>query len=345
MPGNQPAIRTNVDIRHLNSLGLPCRAAGWCRVHHWSALQQALADPRFAQQPHLILGGGSNVVLVDDFPGLVIQPDWHGIDIVAETSRTVSIQVGAAEPWDRLVRWSVDRQLHGLENLAAIPGWCGAAPMQNIGAYGVEFSDSCVAVDYLDLSTGQSHQLSAEQCQFGYRHSIFKTTAAHNWLVTGVSLQLARQAPFKLTYPGVREALDAQGISEPTPAAVAAAITRIRQRKLPDPASLGNAGSFFKNPIVSRATADALLEQHPQLPHWPAGEQVKLSAAWLIEQCGWKGRRTGPVGVHRQHALVLVHYGHGNGRQLLHLAGNIQQDVNNRFGIALQPEPKIIQSS
>lgn len=343
------AIQADVDIQSLNTLGLPCRTAGLCRVNSLESLESAGADHRFRNKPRLVLGGGSNVVFVDDYPGLVLQPDWRGIEIIDETDDAICLNVGASEVWDQLVRWSVERDLYGLENLAAIPGWCGAAPMQNIGAYGVEFSDVCQSVSYIDLETGQQHTLSVADCQFGYRHSIFKTTIAQDWLVTAIQIRLLRRAELRTDYPGVAESLNEQGINSPSPRQMANTITTIRQRKLPDPAQIGNAGSFFKNPIVSKAIADELRNHNPQLPAWLVadsnGESMKLSAAWLIEQCGWKGRREGPVGVHQNHALVLVHYGNGNGRQLLQLANHIQQDVNERFAIELQPEPKIIQPS
>ncbi len=339
-------IQTDTDIQSLNSLGLPCRAAGFCRVNSIHSVELACQDQRFIDKPRLVLGGGSNVVFAEDFPGLILQPDWQGIEIIGETDDDIDLNVGASEAWDKLVRWSVDQQFYGLENLAAIPGWCGAAPMQNIGAYGVEFSDVCQSVNYLDLETGLQHTVSATDCQFGYRHSIFKTSAAQHWLIIAVQLKLQKQATLNTHYPGVAESLDKKNITHPSPAQLADIITDIRQHKLPAPEKIGNAGSFFKNPIVSRSVAESLLSQHPHLPHWPMADcehgQVKLSAAWLIEQCGWKGRREGPVGVHQNHALVLVHYGHGNGHQLLQLARHIQQDVNERFAVQLQPEPKII---
>lgn len=338
-------IQLNADLGHLNTFALPCSAAGLCRVGSVDELQMAMDDARFRDRPKLILGGGSNVVFAGDFNGLVIQPDWRGIRITSENDDTISINAGATEVWNDLVQWSVARGLHGLENLAAIPGWCGAAPMQNIGAYGAEFADVCTAVDCIDTREGRRFTLPADECGFAYRHSIFKTGQANGWLVTGIHLTLQRKGELRMDYPGVRDALQADGIHQPGVAEMADVITRIRQRKLPDPSRLGNAGSFFKNPVVSGCTAQRLLAQYPELPHWPAGDQVKLSAAWLIEQCNWKGRREGAVGVHCHHALVLVHYSGGNGRQLLNLAERIQQDVVQRFDITLQPEPKIIQSS
>lgn len=339
-------IQTDVDIQSLNSLGLPCRAAGLCRVNSINNIKLACQDQRFIDKPRLILGGGSNVVFADDFPGLILQPDWQGIEIIDETDDTIHLSVGASVVWDNLVRWSVERKLYGLENLAAIPGWCGAAPMQNIGAYGVEFSDACQSVSYLDLETGLQHTLPAVDCQFGYRHSVFKTAMAEQWLIIAIQLKLHKQAELITHYPGVAESLEKKDIANPSPAQLADIITTIRRHKLPAPEKIGNAGSFFKNPIVSQSVAEDLLSQNPGLPHWPVVDcehgQVKLSAAWLIDQCGWKGRREGPVGVHHNHALVLVHYGNGNGHQLLQLARQIQQDVSERFAVELQPEPKII---
>lgn len=336
-------IQTDIQIQHLNSFGLPCRASGLCQVDSSEALQAALADTRFNGKPYLILGGGSNVVLPKCFDGLIIQPAWFGIHVIDENSDHILLRVGAAESWHKLVTWVTQHNWYGIENLAAIPGWCGAAPMQNIGAYGVEFSDVCVSVGIIDSANGQQQQIEASDCQFSYRHSIFKTPIAQSWVVTDITLQLKRQGILRLDYPGVADALESQGIKHPTTNDIASVITDIRNKKLPDPKQLGNAGSFFKNPIISTSHAEQLLSLHPKLPHWPNGEQVKLSAAWLIDQCGWKGYRDGAIGVHHQHALVLVHYGQGNAQQLLQLANHIKHDVNQTFGIDLQPEPNIIQ--
>jgi UDP-N-acetylmuramate dehydrogenase len=345
-------ISTEQSLLDCNTMALPCRAAGVFTLHDEDDLEPLLEALHGAwrQRPRLILGGGSNVLLLEDFPGLVIRPGNAQIEPLQDDGNTILVRVGAGCDWHELVEWSVQRGLYGIENLALIPGLTGAAPIQNIGAYGVEFSRCCEQVEVCDLDSGKRFALNHNDCEFAYRHSVFKTAHAAGWLVTAVTLRLQQEAQPVLDYPGLIEELQGQHKpstdSKPIDSArIAAAVARIRQRKLPDPTQLGNCGSFFKNPLIETERLQALLAQHPHMPHWPlhgAQAHSKLSAAWLIEQCGWKGHRRGAAGVHENHALVLVNHGGASGRNIWQLACDIRDSVSQRFGLVLEPEPVII---
>jgi UDP-N-acetylmuramate dehydrogenase len=294
-----------------------------------------------AASPTLMLGDGSNVLFVDDFHGTAVLNRLTGISLLEQDECSCLIEAAAGESWDALVRWACDRGYWGLENLALIPGRVGAAPIQNIGAYGVELRDSCVAVEVL-TEDGSLRWLDAHECDFGYRDSVFKHRGAALW-ITALRLRLSRVAAPNLSYTGLAEALTGQKRDALTPTQVAEAVRQIRRSKLPDPALLGNAGSFFKNPTLPLAQVQALRSRYPQLPSWPLSEsEAKTSAAWLIEQAGWKGHRTGDAGVASGHALVLVNHGHASGTQLWALAQAIANDVWTRFGVQLEVEPRVI---
>ena len=340
-----PACRLQYDVslKALNTFGVEARAAVLARVADIDALQTVLAQNDCVNLPRLILGGGSNILFTRDFDGLVLLPEFRGMAITFEDRNLVRVRAGAGECWDALVRWSLAQGLCGLENLALIPGHVGAAPIQNIGAYGVEFAEVCAAVEIHDAALGTTRLLSREQCGFAYRHSIFKTPEAANWIVTAVEILLTRQAQLRLDYAGLREQLQAKNIVAPTASDMADAVTELRLRKLPNPALIGNAGSFFKNPIVPNTIAKQLQLEHPTLPIWatPDGHS-KLSAAWLIERCGFKGFRDGDAGVSSQHALVLVNHGNASGAQIWALAQRIQASVLQQLGVQLLPEPIVI---
>ncbi|QBB71302.1 UDP-N-acetylmuramate dehydrogenase [Pseudolysobacter antarcticus] len=336
-------LQYDVSLKARNTFGVDARAAVLARVADIGALQTLLAQKQFANLPRLILGGGSNILFTRDFDGLVLLPEFRGMAITHESGDLVHVRAGAGESWDALVRWSLAQGLCGLENLALIPGHVGAAPIQNIGAYGIEFAEVCAAVEIHDVAIGTTRWLSREQCGFGYRHSIFKMPEAANWIVTAVDILLTRQAQLRLDYAGLREQLQAQNIDTPTAADVADAVTQLRLRKLPNPALIGNAGSFFKNPIVMNTVAKQLQLKHPTLPTWPTPDGLsKLSAAWLIESCGFKGLRDGDAGVSSQHALVLVNHGAASGAQLWALAQRIQASVRQHYDVLLLPEPMVI---
>jgi len=339
--------QANAPLRGLNTFGIDARARLLWRLESLGDLPQlceALRDDagKGHPQPPLILGGGSNLLIAADPQQPIVQMAMRGLRIMHDDGKCVIVEAAAGEAWDPLVRWTLSQGLAGLENLALIPGTVGAAPIQNIGAYGVELCDSFESLDAVDLGSGAARSFSAHDCAFGYRDSVFKHGEAAHWLVTAVRLRLSRVADLKLDYGEIRAELAEARILAPTPIDVADAVSRIRRRKLPDPAVIGNAGSFFKNPLIEPEQATALTAREPELPCWPSGDQVKVSAAWMIERCGFKGLRVGDAGVHARHALVLVNHGHALGSEVLALASRIQEAVDQRFGIRLEAEPMVV---
>jgi len=332
----------NASLKHLNSFSVEARAGQLIELESARDLQTFISEQRFDATRDLVLGGGSNILFAGDVKGTVILNRMTGKRIVEDSSNETLLEVCAGENWHQLVLWSLEQGLSGIENLSLIPGMAGAAPMQNIGAYGVELADVIHSVQTLDLKTGECRDFKQQDCQFAYRNSRFKTTDAGKYLITGIRLRLQRNFTPRLDYKGLGDELMSMGIITPDARQVSEAVIRIRQRKLPDPSVVGNAGSFFKNPVVSHATAQLLEKEFSGLPVYPAVDKVKLSAGWLIEQCGWKGRSLGKAAVSEQHALVLINKGHATGAEILTLADAIQESVRDRFGIELQPEPLII---
>lgn len=338
--GGMPySLSENASLAAYTSFGVDARAACLADVRDARALPSLLAEESGSV---LILGGGSNVLFTRDFPGLVVHLATRGIRVEEDTPHGARIRVAAGEDWDAFVRWSLAQGLSGLENLILIPGSVGAAPIQNIGAYGVEVAGFIEAVVVWDRVNREWRTLTAADCAFAYRDSIFKREPAR-FVVTEVIFGLPRRRALVLDYTGVRDELAAMGVTEPTPLTVGAAVERLRRRKLPNPAVIGNAGSFFKNPVVEAGAAAKLKERFPALPMYPLTEgRAKLSAAWLIEQCGFKGVREGDAGVSEKHALVLVNHGGASGAELWALAQRIQAAVNERFACTLEPEPRIL---
>lgn len=358
--------RQNVALRSLTTFGVAGTAAqAWTldRLDQIDALREALGG-----RLPFILGGGSNILFARDLHEPVVLVRLAGRRLVEDDGTRIVLEVGAGEGWDDTVRYSLSEGWFGLENLSSIPGLVGGAPWQNIGAYGVEVAEFIQAVDAVDTITGERRRFTAMECAFDYRSSFFKTQAGRRWLITSVRLRLSREVRPRVDYGEVRQEIEALGAwaageergateavagapggasrpTSPSPQQVAAAVRSIRRRRLPDPAVLGNAGSFFKNPIVSLEDALRLRTAFPGAPAYPVpgdATRLKLSAAWLIESAGWKGFRDGDAGVSAQHALVLVNHGNATGRQLLALARRIQQSVLERFGISLEPEPVIV---
>ena len=331
----------NAPLAELNTLRVAATARRLAEVRSAAALPELL-DSQPAQGPVLVLGEGSNVLFAADYPGLVLRPLFADVRVLEDDGATALVRAEAGAGWDWLVDWTLGRGLAGLENLALIPGQVGAAPIQNIGAYGAEVAESIEYVEAWDRTQHCGRRLCRAECGFGYRDSIFKR-APERWIVTAVVFRLSRSAALRLDYAGVREELAAAGITVPDAQQVAAAVRRLRRRKLPDPAVIGNAGSFFKNPVVAAPVAAQLQAEFAGLPVHPAGAGLaKLSAAWLIERCGWRGVREGDAGIAAQHALVLVNHGHASGGQLLALARRVSQSVSERFGVRLEPEPRIV---
>jgi UDP-N-acetylmuramate dehydrogenase len=308
--------------------------------------EDVLALPSFNPRRDLLLGGGSNVLLRTDVPGSVIHNCIKGRDVLRSDQNHAWIEAGAGENWHDLVRWSLGKGFSGLENLSLIPGYAGAAPIQNIGAYGVELSSVLESVTAWDLSRSNWKIFTTRDCRLGYRDSIFKTGEPGRYLITSIQLRLDRRFKPQLAYSGLREELEQSKNPELTARDVSDAVIRLRRRKLPDPAVLGNAGSFFKNPELESGAAEKLTDRFPALPAWrlPDG-RVKLSAAWMIEDCGLKGCRDGDAGVSAQHALVIVNHGSATGEDVLALSRTVQSAVRDRFGLMLEAEPGIIEFS
>lgn len=332
-------ILDGVDLQRFNTLAIPARADHYVRVEHPDELQAILQHAQAQQWPVLILGGGSNTVFSGDFHGLVLHLAIAGIE-AQPSEDSVLLRVGAGENWDQLVRHCLAQGWYGLENLIAIPGSVGAAPVQNIGAYGVELASVLVAVEGWDMERGETRTLSAEDCRLSYRDSVFKHALKDRFIISHVHLRLTTRPEVNCGYPALAEALP-EGRA-PTPQLVAETIAGIRHSKLPDPADIPNAGSFFKNPIVEQSKQAELLSRFPKMPGWPMADgRVKLAAGWLVDQAGWKGARAGGVGVYERQALVLINPERCSGEELLRFAGRITDDVRAKFGVSLEIEPRV----
>lgn len=335
-------VSTQVSLKPYNSFAVEAQASHFAEAQNDQQVREALAYAQAQQLPVLVLGGGSNLLLTADVQALVLRMGSRGIRLLSDDGEHVVIEAEAGEPWHPFVQWTLAQGLAGLENLSLIPGTVGAAPVQNIGAYGVELKDVFVGLTALDRRTGELHELTLHDCDFAYRDSLFKRENGH-WLILRVRFALSRKATLHLDYGPVRQWLKEQDIAAPTALNVSQAICAIRSEKLPDPAVLGNAGSFFKNPLVSAEQAQRLRIEHADLVAYPqANGEVKLAAGWLIERAGWKGFREGDAGVHRLQALVLVNYGSATGSQLLALAQRIQVDIKQRFAVDLEIEPNLL---
>jgi UDP-N-acetylmuramate dehydrogenase len=335
-------LRRDAPLGSLNTLRVAASARWLATANDPDALPALLSQPEIAGLPVMVLGEGSNVLFAADYPGLVIRPAWRQVRIVEDDTTEAVVRAGAGHGWDALVDWTLAQGFGGLENLVFIPGLVGAAPIQNIGAYGAEVSEFVAAIEAWDREAGRRVRLAPGQCAFAYRDSLFKREP-DRWIISDVEFRLSRAREPNLDYAGVREELSAMGLAKPTPAEVARAVRRLRRRKLPDPAFIGNAGSFFKNPVVPGTLADELKTRHAALPVYAAGaNRSKLSAAWLIEACGFRGLRVGDAGISAQHALVLVNHGKATGAELLALARQVAETVEQRFGIRLEPEPRIV---
>ncbi|MEP6634125.1 MAG: UDP-N-acetylmuramate dehydrogenase [Luteimonas sp.] len=342
-PGVAWRLSENAALRTRNTFGVEATAPLLIEVDDGVAAAAVLASARFKNEPLLVLGGGSNLLFAGNPNCAVLSLDGHRIDIIEEIDGLAIVRADAGVEWHAFVLRTLADGLCGLENLALIPGTVGAAPIQNIGAYGVEVCDSIRCVEAFDREQGRLRRLDREACQFAYRDSLFKR-APDRFVVVAVEFALSRTPTLRTDYAGLREELAAMAVARPDAQQVAEAVIRIRRRKLPDPAVIGNAGSFFKNPIVPTAIAENLQAEHPGLPLFRGGDNTtrKLSAAWMIDACGWKGHRDGDAGVSDRHALVLINHGSATGPQLLALARRIAASVQAHFGVALEPEPRIV---
>ncbi|WP_454255766.1 UDP-N-acetylmuramate dehydrogenase [Pseudomonas sp. Marseille-Q8238] len=336
------SLAENRSLKPFNTFGVEASARLFVEAHDDDEVREALSIAEQRGLPLLVIGGGSNLLLTQDVEALVLRMASRGVRVLSDDGVRVVVEAEAGEAWHPFVLWSLEQGLVGLENLSLIPGTVGAAPMQNIGAYGVEIKDVFAGLTALDRETGELRDFDLQACAFAYRDSLFKQQVGR-WVILRVRFALGREQHVHLDYGPVRQHLQAAGISAPTAKDVSRAICAIRSEKLPDPAELGNAGSFFKNPLVPVALAERLRCEHPGLVSYPAGAGLeKLAAGWLIEQAGWKGFREGDAGVHRLQALVLVNYGQASGAQLLELARRIQADIASRFAVQLEIEPNVL---
>ena len=326
-----------------NTFRLPAIARQYLRVTSAAQLTAVRADPALADMPRLVLGGGSNLLLTRDFDGLVLHMAGQGREVLGEQDGKILVRAQASENWHAFVGFTLEQGLGGLENLSLIPGTVGAAPIQNVGAYGVETKDVFHSLTAFDMASGEIRTLDAAACRFGYRDSIFKHEAGRDLIVLDVTFALPAAWQPNLRYAELANAVHEAGLAAPAPRDIGAIVEAIRRRKLPDPAEIGNAGSFFKNPVVTGEECRRLLEMYPNLVHHaqPDGTE-KLAAGWLIDQCGWKGKHIGPAGVYHKQALVLVNLGGAEGADVVRLAQAIQSDVAARYGVALEPEPVFI---
>ncbi|MDE1948318.1 MAG: UDP-N-acetylmuramate dehydrogenase [Burkholderiales bacterium] len=336
-------FESRVPLRELNSFGLPAVARTLVRVAGEADVRRVVDHPEHGRAEKFILGGGSNVVLTHDVPAVVVKVEVMGRRIVAEEADAWIVEAGAGENWHDFVAWTLDQGCPGLENLALIPGTVGAAPVQNIGAYGLELKDRFDSLVGVDLVTGRTVMLDAPMCRFGYRDSVFKHELAGKTVITRVRLRLPRPWQPVLGYLELERKATETGIARPDARTVFDWICAIRRQKLPDPKSIGNAGSFFKNPVVSAEQCRDIIGRDPEIVHYPLPDgSVKLAAGWLIDACGWKGKSVGRAGVYEKQALVLVNRGGASGAEVVTLARAIQESVYGRFGIRLEPEPVIL---
>lgn len=336
-------LESDVNLSPFNTLGVGAKAHRFLSVTSVRQLQQALEINEVQKLPKFILGGGSNVLFLNGFSGCVLRMEIKGRELVKENDRQVWFKIGAGENWHETVLYCVEEGLGGIENLSLIPGTVGAAPIQNIGAYGVELEELFDSLEAVEIASGEKKTFTKKECRFGYRDSIFKNELKGKFAVTSVTLCLSKQPEVNTTYGAIEAELEDCGVSDPTIRDVSEAVIRIRSRKLPDPKQLGNAGSFFKNPIVGRDTYEALKKGHDDIPGYALGdEKVKVPAGWLIEQAGWKGKMIGKAGTYEHQALVIVNHGGATGGEILELSRDIRSSVYQKFGIELVPEVNII---
>ncbi|MBV1915254.1 MAG: UDP-N-acetylmuramate dehydrogenase [Pseudomonadales bacterium] len=335
----------SASLKRLNTLGIEAQSEQLINVTNIDQLRNIFLGQGAHPRPFLILGSGSNLVLSQDFPGTVLHIRIKGIEIVSEDTDTVTLSISAGEIWDQLVGDCVDKGYYGLENLSGIPGTVGAAPVQNIGAYGVELEQLLVSVDCMEIATGAIQTFHHKECKFGYRDSVFKGEVAGRYVITNVKLMLSKNQDnsTSLNYKGLETEFEKRGLTDPDPSTVRQVIEEIRQSKLPDPSVLSNAGSFFKNPVISEQNYIQLLEKHPEIVSFNLGEgKIKLAASWMIEKAGWKGFREGDAGVFERHALIIVNHGCATSHDILSLAQQIQNSVFDQFGVVLEIEPVVV---
>ena len=335
-------IQENFSLKKYNTFGIEAKAKQFVAVHSVTDLKTVLRENK--SQPNFILGGGSNMLLTQDIQALVIHIDLKGKKILKEDNDYVWIESQAGENWHELVLWTIDQNFGGFENMSLIPGNVGATPVQNIGAYGTEIKDTFVSCEAVKIATQEMKTFTKDDCHFGYRESIFKQEAKDQFIITSVVFKLTkRNHKINISYGDITKELEKQNVITPSLKDISNAVIAIRQSKLPDPKELGNSGSFFKNPIISKEKYEKVHILHPEMPHYVISEtEVKVPAGWLIERAGFKGKRFGDAGIHKNQALVLVNYGNATGQEILNVSTAIQATILQKFGIAIEAEVNVI---
>lgn len=336
-------VETDVDLQPYNTLNISSKAKYFAKITSESQLKEILMHPGSADLQIMILGGGSNILFVDDFDGLVLHIEITGREVIKETDEHVWLKIGAGENWHETVRYCVEKGWGGIENLSLIPGTVGAAPIQNIGAYGVELEEVFEWLEAVDIEGRATRKYEKEHCEFGYRDSIFKGELKGIVIVTNVVLRLSKNPEVNTSYGAIQDKLEERGISNPTIRDISDIVIEIRNSKLPKPETLGNAGSFFKNPVVEEQVYERIYQDYPDMPAYPMNENTyKIPAGWLIEETGWKGKVVGNTGTYEQQALVIVNHGGATGEEILQLSKEIRASVKDQFGIELVPEVNIV---
>jgi UDP-N-acetylmuramate dehydrogenase len=340
---DQPLLLHNISLQPYNTFHIDARAQYFGRFTTLKSMEAQLeAYHELKNAPLLVLGGGSNILLTGSFEGLVLKNELKGISLIGEDEQHYYVKAMAGENWHELVQYCIEAGYAGMENLSLIPGCVGASPMQNIGAYGVEIKDIFHSLQAWHIADRTMVDFTLQDCEFGYRESVFKRKYRNQFIITSVTYRLNKEPRLNTSYGAIEQELERMGIQEPGIRDISRAVIRIRQSKLPDPAVIGNAGSFFKNPVISKTQYQQLQSQYPHIPGYSNGDQVKLAAGWLIEQCGWKGYRDGDAGCHAQQALVLVNHGQASGTQILQLAQRIIESVHQQFHVELETEVNIL---
>jgi len=336
------AIQEDYNLKPNNTFGIEVFAKKYTEITDEDEFKTLINEGVFLNEERLILGGGSNVLFTKNFDGIVIKNNIKGIEVLGENDDHVFVQAGAGETWHEFVLHCIDQGWHGIENLSLIPGNVGASPMQNIGAYGVEIKDVFHELEAVHIPSGDTHYFDKSACEFGYRESVFKKDMKNQYLITAVSFKLAKKPNFSVEYGAIKQELEQMNISELSAKNISNAVINIRSSKLPDPKKLGNAGSFFKNPVVDATLYEEVKKAHENLVAYPAGVgKMKLAAGWLIDQTGWKGKVVGNCGVHNLQALVLVNHGGATGKEIYDLSGEVMQSVKEKFGVDLEREVNI----
>tara|TARA_B100001939_G_scaffold328777_1_gene324400 strand:+ start:408 stop:1424 length:1017 start_codon:yes stop_codon:yes gene_type:complete len=336
-------IIKNKSLKSYNTFGVDYSSSFFTIINNLKDLDELYKHKLYKSQKKLILGGGSNILFTSNYDGLVIKNEIKGIEIIKETSDIVEVQIGAGVNWHEFVIYAVNNKWGGIENMSLIPGNCGTAPMQNIGAYGVEIKDSFISLNAYEIDTGKIVSFDRKKCEFGYRDSVFKNSLKDQYIILNIRLRLQKKPTLNTKYGEINYTLIKNKVSNPTIKDVSDAVIEIRTSKLPDPKKIGNAGSFFKNPIISKGHYKEIKMKFPEIVSYPVNEQkVKLAAGWLIEKAGWKGKNFGNFGVHKKQSLVLVNYNNANGREIFNLSQEILEDVFNKFQVKLEREVNIL---